>query len=159
MANCRVCVISLQQTAEAGRAVVENQEQEKVRHRNQSCLPRFQHCLKDGSLGGGLLLIQGYRVAENESAFIVNYLSAQSPQQPQQDAVPPGCSVYVGNLQWGVRSEELTNFMSRVGEVGLLLFKETNFSQMSEGRKKVSVCLLVFFIALFFHSGGPRRCI
>lgn len=43
--------------------------------------------------------------------------SAQSPQQPQQDAIPTGCSVYVGNLAWGVRNEELTAHMSQVGEV------------------------------------------
>lgn len=35
----------------------------------------------------------------------------------QSEGPSPGCSVYVGNLAWSVRSPELQEHMSRAGEV------------------------------------------
>lgn len=38
-------------------------------------------------------------------------------QEKQAESPSPGCSVYVGNLAWSVRSPELQEHMSRAGEV------------------------------------------
>ncbi|CDJ34166.1 Gbp1p protein, putative [Eimeria mitis] len=38
-------------------------------------------------------------------------------QEKQPEAPATGCSVYVGNLAWGVRSAELQEHMSQAGEV------------------------------------------
>lgn len=43
-------------------------------------------------------------------------LEGQEPEK-QPEAPSPGCSVYVGNLAWGVRSAELLEHMSQAGEV------------------------------------------